>query len=98
MSQLMYSPFSALDQLHRELGRVFADTPSASQAQETNQYGNFYNTAAWLPQVDIMQDESGFSVLADLPGVDPKQVERSLNPFQLPQCNTSSLPQSRLVG
>ena len=75
MSQLMYSPFSALDQLHRELGRVFADTPSASQAQETNQYGNFYNTAAWLPQVDIMEDESGFSVLADLPGVDPKQVE-----------------------
>jgi len=98
MNQLIYSPFSALNQLHRELGRVFDDTTTAEQAQETNQYSNFYNTAAWIPQVDIKEDEQGFSVLADLPGVDPKQVEVTVDRNILTIRGERSVPTSNDGG
>jgi len=68
MSQLIYAPFGALNQLHREFGRAFDDrtAPTAEVAND--------EAGAWVPQVDIKEDEQGFSVLMDLPGVDPKQV------------------------
>ena len=69
MSQFIYSPFSALNQLHRELGRVFDDNTALSQ--DSSPLGR----NAWIPQVDITEDANGFTVMADLPGVDPKAVE-----------------------
>jgi len=68
MSQLIYAPFGALNQLHKEFGRAF-DYRAAPDAEIANN-----ETGAWVPQVDIKEDEQGFSVLMDLPGVDPKQV------------------------
>jgi HSP20 family protein len=68
MSQLIYAPFGALNQLHRAFGRSFDDR-TAPDAEAANN-----ETGAWVPQVDIKEDEQGFSVLMDLPGVDPKQV------------------------
>jgi HSP20 family protein len=68
MSQLIYAPFGALNQLHRAFGRAFDDR-TAPDAEVAND-----ETGAWVPQVDIKEDEQGFSVLMDLPGVDPKQV------------------------
>jgi|TARA_B110000503_G_C7126601_1_gene404891 HSP20 family protein len=69
MSQLIYSPFTALNQLHRELGRVFDD--SATFSTDDNPLGR----NAWVPQVDISEDEHRFLVTADLPGVNPKAVD-----------------------
>jgi HSP20 family protein len=68
MSQLIYAPFGALNQLHREFGRAFDDR-AAPHAEVAND-----EAGAWVPQVDIKEDEQGFSVFVDLPGVDPKQV------------------------
>lgn len=72
MSQLIYSPFGALNQLHRELNRVFDDQRSSDEPA-------FYESGNWLPQVDIKEDENGFHVFADLPGVNAKDVDITLD-------------------
>lgn len=32
-------------------------------------------TSQWIPPVDIREDATGFTILADLPGIDPNAVE-----------------------
>ncbi|XOV87193.1 MAG: Hsp20/alpha crystallin family protein [Pseudomonadota bacterium] len=67
MGQLVYSPFGALNQLHRELARVFDDEPSN------------YETGNWVPQVDIKETADSYVVVADIPGVSPSDVEVTLD-------------------
>lgn len=72
MNQLIYSPLRSLNELHRELGRVFDDrvfTPTSTSYEEGN----------WTPQVDIKEAKDSFLVVADIPGVLPKEVEITLN-------------------
>ncbi|HKI74303.1 MAG TPA: Hsp20/alpha crystallin family protein [Pseudomonadales bacterium] len=72
MSQLVYSPFGALNQLHRELNRVFDHyTPEDEPTS--------YETGNWVPQVDIREDNEGFHVFADIPGVDARDVDITLD-------------------
>lgn len=35
-------------------------------------------TANWAPSVDISEDEKAFTLLADIPGVDPKYIDISM--------------------
>lgn len=72
MSQLMYSPFGALNELHRELNSIFDDP------YRTSQEGIAYEQGGWVPQVDIREDNDHFLVVADLPGVDPSDVDVTL--------------------
>lgn len=72
MNQLVYSPFRALNGLHRGLGRVF-DEPYTSQETSSYEEGN------WTPYVDIKEEKDSFKVLADIPGVDPKDVDITLD-------------------
>lgn len=66
MNQLR--PFNALNELHRELSNMF-DLPATTQAGYDN----------WSPRVDITESENTFTVVADLPGVKPEDVEVSLH-------------------
>jgi HSP20 family protein len=71
MSQLL--PFDALNEIHRELSRVF-----------DNRHGYLhepvaYKTTDWSPAVDIRETDTGFTVSADLPGVSPEEVEVTLH-------------------
>ncbi|WP_426702838.1 Hsp20/alpha crystallin family protein [Rhodanobacter sp. Col0626] len=36
-------------------------------------------TDQWAPRVDIREDEQHFTILADIPGVDPAQIEISMD-------------------
>lgn len=72
MNQLIYSPFGALNQLHRELTRVF-DEPSNSDEP------TYYETGSWVPQVDIREEDNAFHVFADIPGVESKDVDITLD-------------------
>jgi len=72
MSQLIYSPFGALNQIHRELSRVFDEEGRPTEP-------TFYEAGSWVPQVDIKEEETGFRVLADIPGVAPKDVDVTLD-------------------
>lgn len=65
--------FHALTDLHRELGRVFDDRPLYRHTPATNE------ASSWSPQVDIKEDKGGFTVIADVPGVDPADVDITLD-------------------
>jgi HSP20 family protein len=67
MTLLRYEPWGVVARLQRQFDQAFGDTSAAS--------GNGESPAAWLPSVDIHQQPDKFVVRADLPGVEPKDIE-----------------------
>lgn len=66
MTLMRYEPWSLLDQMRREMERSL-DTPTAE--------GSSVATSDWVPAVDIKEEDSDFVIVADIPGVDPKDIE-----------------------
>ena len=66
MSMMRYEPWSLLDQMRREIERSM-DTRTAE--------GSSMATSDWVPAVDIKEEENDFVIVADIPGVDPKDIE-----------------------
>jgi HSP20 family protein len=64
MALMRYEPWSMLDQLRREMERGMSQ-PGGEGVSATD----------WVPAVDIQEDEECFTITADLPGVDPKNIE-----------------------
>jgi HSP20 family protein len=66
MTLLRYEPWGVVARLQRHFDQTLNDaaTPSA----------NGENQAAWVPSVDIHQETDKFVVRADLPGVEPKDI------------------------
>ena len=64
MSLMRYEPWSLLDQLRREM-------ESASRSGEEG------NVAAsdWVPAVDVREEADRFVIVADIPGVEPQDIE-----------------------
>jgi len=71
MSLTRHNPWSVFDQLQREL-----NMPMTRFDTEDN--GNIA-TANWAPAVDIKEDEKAFTLLADIPGVDPDEIEVTMD-------------------
>jgi HSP20 family protein len=67
MSLVRYEPWSLINQLQHELSRAFDDGLGRSERDHT--------VADWVPTVDIREEEKRFVLSADLPGVDPKDIE-----------------------
>ncbi|HEB67083.1 MAG TPA: Hsp20/alpha crystallin family protein [Gammaproteobacteria bacterium] len=66
MALVTYEPMNILNQLRREMDRLF----------ETEQPSSGMVTAAdWVPAVDIRETDKAFIITADVPGVDPKDIE-----------------------
>lgn len=70
MAITRYEPWTVVSQLQNEINRVFGNLhdPESSSA-----------TAEWIPAVDVREYTDRFELLADVPGVDPKQVEITLD-------------------
>ena len=66
MGLMRYEPWSLLDQMRREMERA-VDT----RAEE----GSSVATSDWVPAVDIKEENDAFVIVADIPGVDPKDIE-----------------------
>jgi HSP20 family protein len=64
MTVLRYEPWSLVNRFQRDLDRLFV-APQTTAAE----------SGAWLPPVDILEEEGQFLLHVDLPGVDPKAVE-----------------------
>ncbi|MGD8926077.1 MAG: Hsp20/alpha crystallin family protein [Thioalkalispiraceae bacterium] len=64
MSLVRYEPWSLLNQLSKELDRSFRGSESSDVA-----------TSDWTPAVDIKENADNFVIVADIPGVDPKDIE-----------------------
>jgi HSP20 family protein len=66
MSMTRYEPWGLLEQVRREMERAM-DTRTAE--------GSSVATSDWVPAVDIKEDAESFLIKADIPGVDPKDIE-----------------------
>ena len=66
MSMVRYEPWSLFDQMRREMERAL-DTRTAE--------GSSVATSDWVPAVDIKETDDSFVIIADIPGVDPKDIE-----------------------
>lgn len=68
MAITRYEPFNLLSQLQRELDRF----------QNGDDSGGKIATAEWAPAVDIKEEENQFVIHADLPGVNPDDIDVSM--------------------
>jgi hypothetical protein len=69
MSIIRYEPWVLMNRLHRDLDRLFS--PSNGEEQQ-------HSVVDWAPPADIREEEKQFVIHADLPGVEPKNIDVSL--------------------
>jgi len=69
MNLVNYEPWSALRNVRNEINNLFGD--------DDNLFNRVPGLTAgtWVPAVDIQEDENAYRLTADLPGMDPKDVE-----------------------
>lgn len=73
MSVTSYDPFSLMHQLQREAGRLFDSRFSGRRERPAAAV-----SGEWLPLVDIQEEENQYVINADVPGVDPQDIEVSM--------------------
>ena len=72
MALTNYEPWSLLDRFQQQLNQLgYADK---SLTGNDNDYSNVV-TSHWRPAVDIKEEANQYLITADLPGVDPKDIE-----------------------
>jgi len=69
MAMMRYEPFEGINQLQREINRLF-ESPGYRGNGETG-----LSASDWAPAVDIREEPDAFVLSADVPGVDPKDIE-----------------------
>ena len=70
MAITRYSPWSTPNNLQTELMSVFDRFLGNDDTDQSN-----IVTSQWTPRVDIKEEDKRFVILADIPGVDPKDIE-----------------------
>jgi HSP20 family protein len=70
MSLVRYEPWGLMNQLHHEIDRLF-DTPVGRAGENDSQLA----TSDWVPAVDIREESERYVIHADVPGVNPADVE-----------------------
>ena len=71
MSLVRYEPWSLLNQLHGEVDRMF-NTRLGQNGEDGDQ---LLSSSDWTPAVDIKEEDNRYIIHADVPGVDPKDIE-----------------------
>lgn len=70
MALVRYEPWRGMKQLQEEINNIFGNW-------STNESSGV--TAEWVPLVDINEFDDRFQLFVDLPGVDPKDVDITLD-------------------
>lgn len=70
MAVIPYTDWSSVSQLREEINRLFGSMDQGDTSGAT---------ASWIPAVDIYEYDNRFELMVDLPGVDPKDVEMTLD-------------------
>ena len=68
MAIVRYEPWAVVNRLHQSLDQFFNETLSSPEASSSP-------SVAWVPRVDIHEEKDRFVVLADVPGVEPKDID-----------------------
>ena len=66
-----FEPFSIVDLLHRDLDRLATRRLPSGNRDAT--------VADWAPAVDIVEEKDRFVLNADVPGVDPADIDISMD-------------------
>jgi len=74
MAIVRYDPWSLLNQVQQEMNRVFE-----SRIGEADSDNSSVVTSNWTPAVDIKEEDKRFVLYADLPGIDPKDIEITMD-------------------
>ena len=64
-----YEPWNAMRQLQNEMSRVFDSSVTGTED------GSNVVTSRWTPAVDVKENSEQFVITADIPGVEPKDIE-----------------------
>jgi HSP20 family protein len=70
MSMTRYNPWNTQPALQDEIKQVFDRFFGESNGDHSNVV-----TSQWMPRVDIKEEDDRFVIFADIPGVDPKDIE-----------------------
>ncbi|HSR62925.1 MAG TPA: Hsp20/alpha crystallin family protein [Gammaproteobacteria bacterium] len=73
MALVRYEPWNLLDKFSEELNRLGGLQEQVNR--ELDGDNSNVVTSHWRPAVDIKEEKDRFVILADLPGVDPKDIE-----------------------
>jgi HSP20 family protein len=65
-----FEPWSLFDILQRDLDRVASRRLASPDSPENGQ-----SVADWIPPVDIIEKNDGFLLRADVPGVNPEDID-----------------------
>jgi len=71
MNLTRFEPWSIIDQLHRDLDRFAQIRLPLSQGENP--------VADWAPAIDIVEEKNRFVMRADVPGVDPTDIDVSMD-------------------
>ncbi len=66
-----WDPFKEIERIHDEINKVF-DTSMSGRNKEEAAMVN------WYPAVDVYEDQERVVISAELPGIDPKNVELNI--------------------
>lgn len=66
MSLIRYEPWGMLEQMRKDMDRMFEN--------RSDENSNVV-TSDWVPAVDVKEDKDAFIIKADIPGVEPKDIE-----------------------
>ena len=67
MTLVSYEPWSLFNRLHRQLDQAINKTSDTAVASAPS--------VSWIPRVDIYEEAERFVVLADVPGVEAKNID-----------------------
>ena len=70
MRLVTYSPWQVFDDLHSNIDRLFQQRLRCPEGDESSAV-----TSHWRPSVDIKEEADRFVLYADIPGVDPKDIQ-----------------------
>ena len=72
MSLIRYEPWGFVTRLQRDLDRLLG--ASSASAEDSGSVA----ASDWMPAVDIKEEANGFVIQADIPGVNPKDIDVTL--------------------
>jgi HSP20 family protein len=73
MSLIRYEPVDILNRINQQLQNLYG-TPAVLDDEESNVI-----TGNWVPAVDIREDDNAYFLHADLPGVNPGDIDISMD-------------------
>jgi len=67
MNAIRFEPWNLMNLSHRDMHRYIAPRPSVAGENDSS-------AADWLPAVDVVEEQDRFVLRADLPGVNPDEI------------------------